>query len=248
MTSFKDHFSRQASTYAKFRPDYPEELYAFIAGQCPSHHLAWDCGTGNGQAALGLARHFDKVIATDPSSAQIENATPHPKVEYRVGSAEHSNLPDASCDLITVAQALHWFDHPAFFAEAKGVLKPGGLLAPWCYTLFRSNPAIDAVILEFYEGTIGPWWPAERSHIDHAYETIPFPDTPRQHHEFTIHLEWDLDQMIGYLRSWSATQRYIKDQQSNPLPQVREELANIWGVPKTQHAIEIPIHLFLVSF
>src|SRR5215475_11590766 len=124
---FKDHFSRQAANYAKFRPRYRRELFDYLASIAPGRELAWDCGTGNGQAAVGLASVFDRVIATDASKKQIANAEPHNRVEYHVAPAENSGIPSGTIDLIMVAQALHWFDLDRFYGQAGRVLKPDGI-------------------------------------------------------------------------------------------------------------------------
>jgi ubiquinone/menaquinone biosynthesis C-methylase UbiE len=156
---FKDHFSRQAVDYARYRPRYPPELFTYLASLAPDHVYAWDCGTGSGRAAIELARLFDRVVPTDASDKQIQSAEPHEKVEYRVTSVEESALPARSVSLITVAQALHWFDLEAFYTEAKRVLKPKGVLAAWCYDLLQIAPEIDAIVSKFYHETVGPYWP-----------------------------------------------------------------------------------------
>ena len=209
--SFKDLFSGHASTYAKYRPEYPEPLYDYLATLVPVHELAWDCGTGNGQAAHALAGKFKKVIATDASQKQIESAVPHPKVEYRVAPAENSGLPPACVDLVTVAQALHWFEFEKFYAEVSRVLKPDGRLAVWCYGTSRISAEIDRVVDEVYDGILGKYWDPARLYIDENYRTIPFlmeeiKPTP----EFSLVCEWTADQYLGYIESWSALQNYRK--------------------------------------
>ncbi|HEY6050877.1 MAG TPA: class I SAM-dependent methyltransferase, partial [Thermoanaerobaculia bacterium] len=153
--SFHDHFSGHAADYARYRPDYPEALFSYLASLAPDHRLAWDCATGSGQAAAGLARHFDEVLATDASSRQIEQALPIPRVRYAVCPAESVALPDAGADLVAVAQALHWFDLGAFFAEVRRVLVPGGVLAVWCYGLLSIAPEIDSILNRFYRDVVG---------------------------------------------------------------------------------------------
>src|SRR5437870_8355836 len=180
MTKFKDHFSGHAVEYAKFRPRYPDELFEYLALIAPRHELAWDCATGNGQAAVGLARHFGSVIATDASAEQIESAQPDDRVSYRVARAEASGIDSTSVDLILVAQALHWFDLDAFFTEAKRVLKDDGVLAISSYNVLQISAKIDLVIWKFYRETTGPFWPPERDLVVSDYKNIklPFPQLP----------------------------------------------------------------------
>ena len=168
--TFQDHFSKRSGTYAKYRPDYPQALYEFILAHVKETELAWDCATGNGQVAVALARHFKKVIATDASQNQIAHAIPHPRVEYRVSAAEDSGLNDHGTDLITVAQALHWFDFDAFYKEVKRVGKPGSLIAVWTYGLLTTETEADQVIQHFYYDIIGKYWPPERQYVDQKYE------------------------------------------------------------------------------
>jgi ubiquinone/menaquinone biosynthesis C-methylase UbiE len=227
--AFHDHFSGHAADYARFRPRYPEALFADLAARCSLRSQAWDCGTGNGQAAVGLARYFDRVIATDASSRQIAEAEPHPNVSYHVCSERDSGLPDESVDLVTVAQALHWFDRDAFFAEARRVLKPCGIIAVWCYDLHHLGDPFDAVLQRFYDETVGPYWPPERALVEQEYRTIEFP-----FEEFlrpVIHMEHDLslEDLLNYLSTWSATKRFIQARGDDPLPQLERELVPLWG-------------------
>src|SRR5438477_10706107 len=166
MTKFKDHFSGHAVEYAKFRPHYPDELFEYLALISPRHELAWDCATGNGQAAAGLARHFDRIIATDASAQQIASAEPNDRISYRVAPAEASGIDPDSADLILVAQALHWFDMDRFFTEAKRVSKEKGILAVSTYLHVRINPEIDAILSEFYHETTASYWPPERDLVE----------------------------------------------------------------------------------
>jgi ubiquinone/menaquinone biosynthesis C-methylase UbiE len=172
--TFKDHFSRQAADYAKFRPGYPQELFNYLGGIAPSRQLAWDCGTGNGQAAIGLASVFDRVIATDASEKQISNAQPYDRVEYRVAPAENSGIQSGTIDLIMVAQALHWFDLDRFYAEARRVLKSDGILAASAYNLLHIEPAIDEIVNRYYYEVVGPFWPPERKLVEN-FDHLPLP-------------------------------------------------------------------------
>src|SRR5438874_10954223 len=179
---FKDHFSAHAAESAKFRPHYPDELFEHLASISPRHELAWDCATGNGQAAVGLARHFEKVIATDASAQQIESAEPDKRITYRVAPAEASGIDSASVVLILVAQALHWFDLDRFFTEAKRVLKDGGLLAFSSYKVLAITQEIDVIIWNFYRVTTAPFWPPDGDLVEPDYKDIllTFPELPKR--------------------------------------------------------------------
>jgi ubiquinone/menaquinone biosynthesis C-methylase UbiE len=224
---FKDHFSKQAADYAKFRPRYPQELFRWLASVAPNRELAWDCATGNGQAAVELAEQFERVIATDASEKQVANAEPHPCVEYRVGKAENSGLKAHSVDLVTVAQALHWFDLEKFYAEVRRVLKPRGVIAAWAYKLAKVSPDIDALVNHYYSDVVGPYWPEERVLVE-KFEELPFAFPAMETPRFEMVAQWKVEQLLGYLRTWSATQRFIATEKRNPLEEVEEELRAAW--------------------
>jgi SAM-dependent methyltransferase len=243
MTKFKDYFSGHAAEYARFRPHYPEKLFEYLASISSRHELAWDCATGNGQAAVGLARHFTAVIATDASAQQIESAEPNERISYRVAPAEASEIDSASVDLILVAQALHWFDLDAFFAEAKRVLKDDGLLAISSYNVLEIAPEIDAIIRKFYRETTGPFWPPERELVEADYEDIQLPFSELPPSQFEMREQWNLDQLAGYLRTWSATQKFIAARGFDPVDSVVEELGTIWENPEHVREIKWPLHL-----
>src|SRR5262245_24841667 len=226
---FKDHFSAQAADYQRYRPDYPPDLYEWLAGASPGRRLALDLATGNGQAALGLAAHFDAVVATDASAAQIREARPHPGVEYRCEPAEATSLADRSADLVTAAQAAHWFDWPAFGAEMRRILKPGGLLAVWCYELFTADPAIERLVADFSRDVVGPYWPPERRHVEEHYRHLPLPFPPVEAPEVVMRAEWDWPTAMGYLGTWSAVRRCRARTGRDPLALVAAPLAEAWG-------------------
>jgi SAM-dependent methyltransferase len=240
---FKDHFSAQAGEYARRRPHYPPALFEYLASVAPAHDLAWDCGTGNGQAALGLGPYFRLVIATDPSPDQLRNAFAHPAVEYRQVPAEASGLNPASVDLLTVAQALHWFDIERFYAEAHRTLKPEGVLAVWAYALCRTTPPIDRIIDAFYYETVGPYWPRERRYVDDGYRSLAFPFDELQPPDFAIELDWDLGDMLGYLRTWSPTRRYMEAHGSDPVDLVEPQLAEAWPDAAERKRVVWPIFM-----
>lgn len=228
MTEFKDHFSKQSEDYGRYRPLYPEALFQYLSDQTMTHDLAWDCATGTGQAARALCPYFNQVIATDASAEQVHNARGGDNIIFRQATAERSGLADASVDLITVAQALHWFNHEAFYTEVKRVLKPGGLLCAWCYELMKATPEVDALILEFYDGLIGPYWPPERHYIEQGYRSLPFPFQEGELPSFHMETDWDIDQILGYLGTWSATQRYKNDKGHDPVALIAEPLRALW--------------------
>jgi SAM-dependent methyltransferase len=240
---FEDHFSTQADAYAAFRPSYPGELFAWLAGRCARRELAWDCATGNGQAAEGLARWFRRVVATDASPAQIANARPVPGVEYRVALADGSGLEPGSADLVTVAQAMHWIDRPSFYREVNRVARPGAVLAIWTYALARIEPAIDAVVEEFERERVGRYWPPERALVDQGYRTIDFPFPELEPPRFVMVAEWTLARFAGYLGSWSAVDRYRKARGEDPVALVRPALARLWGDPERPRRVEWPLSL-----
>ena len=227
--SFKDHFSTQAKTYAAARPTYPPALFSALAQRCARHDLAWDAGAGNGQASVALADHFARVVATEPSEAQIASATPHPQVEYHRSAETAPMLADASVDLVTVAQAAHWFDRPKFYAEVRRVLRPGGVVALWAYELSGITPEIDAAVLRFYRGPIDQYWPPERAHIENGYRSIEFPFAEEAFPLAVMTLDWTLPQFAGYLRSWSAVVRFQKDKGFDPVAILESELTPLWG-------------------
>lgn len=243
MNNFKDHFSGHAGLYSRYRPDYPSTLFRFLSGHVKQHDLAWDCATGNGQAALGLSPYFDSVIATDASAAQLDNAIRADNITYRVAPSEQSGIADASVDLVTVAQALHWFDLDAFYTEVKRVLKPGGILAAWCYNLPECNAGIDAQVKRLYTELVGPYWPPERAHIETSYRNLPFPFDEQLSPKLVMKSEWSLEQLLGYLRTWSAVQRYIKEQGNDPVSLIESELTDAWGDPGKKLSLRWPLKL-----
>ncbi len=241
--TFKDHFSGHAALYSQFRPRYPQALFAYLAALAPSPACAWDCATGNGQAAVALAAHFDRVIGTDASAAQIDSAEPHARVQYRVAAAETSAVDSSSVDLITVAQALHWFDIPRFFAEAKRILRPNGIIAIWGYNLLAVSPEIDALVGDFYCETTGPFWPPERDLIEAGYRTIAFPFAEISPPNFRLETTWSLDQLLGYLRTWSATQRFIAEQGFDPVDSLGRDLRPFWPEADEERVVRWPLSL-----
>ncbi|WP_041974160.1 class I SAM-dependent methyltransferase [Geobacter sp. OR-1] len=242
-TTFKDHFSGRAADYTRYRPGYPPALFAWLAGQTEHHDLAWDCGCGNGQAAIELVSLYKRVVATDPSASQIENAFPHDRISYSVAPAEASGLAAASIDLITVAQALHWFDFDRFYAEVRRVARPGGVLAAISYGEVRVEGAPDRVVSGFYHDLIGPYWPPERRYVDEHYTTIPFPFAEIEAPLFAMESSWNLEQLTGYLKTWSAVKEYERHNGHDQLALIAEELVKAWGDPYRPRIISWPLSL-----
>jgi len=227
--AFSDHFSATAARYARLRPNYPPRLFSYLAGIAPSRRRAWDAGAGNGQASRALARHFREVVATDASAEQIARARPHPRVTYRVAPAEKSGLSAESADLVTAAQAAHWFDLPRFWREVRRVLVPGGAVAIWCYELFRVGPRVDAVVARFYRDVVGPYWPPERKLVETGYRTVEFPFEELAPPRFEMRRRWSLPRVLGFLSTWSAVQRFRQSTGEDPVAAIRPELAKAWG-------------------
>lgn len=242
--AFHDHFSAVANRYADFRPHYPAVLFDYLATLVSSDATVWDCAAGNGQATHDLAARFAKVIATDASKEQITSARPNPKVEFRVAPAEQSGLPDRSVELITVAQALHWFDFERFYAEVRRVLKPDGVLAAWAYGINTvEGDAVNELVQDFYANVVGPYWPPERELVEAGYRTIPFPFAEIGAPTFRMEAQWTLEQLLGYFSTWSATNRCIKATGKNPLGPLAEALAKHWGDASTPRLVTWPLAL-----
>jgi SAM-dependent methyltransferase len=244
MKPYADHFSRVASAYATCRPSYPLELFTYLSDLLARHDLAWDCAAGSGQATLPLTGRFRRVLATDVSAAMLDRAPRHPSIEYRVSRAEDSGLADASADLVTVAQALHWLDIEPFYAEVERVLAPGGVLAVWSYTgQLLGDATLDAILTRFYTEVVGPYWPAERRHVEAGYRTLPFPYVELEAPAFVMQEHWTLPQLLGYLGTWSATQRFREVQGYDPVARLAGELAESWGDPASVRLIRWPLSL-----
>jgi len=242
--SFKDYFSKQAADYAKFRPRYPQTLFEYLGSIARSRHIAWDCATGNGQAAVGLASVFDRVIATDASETQIANAQSHERIAYGVAPADNSGIAPETIDLIMVAQALHWFDLDCFYAEARRVLKNNGVFAASAYNLLNVEPAIDLVVNRYYYEVVGPFWPPERKLVE-QFADLPFPFHKVDAPKFEMTAQWNLDHLLGYLQTWSSTQRFIAANASDPLEQIIDELRAAWGDSQQTRNVAWPLVLRL---
>ncbi|HXQ64148.1 MAG TPA: class I SAM-dependent methyltransferase, partial [Steroidobacteraceae bacterium] len=236
------HFSRQAAAYGRHRPRYPSELAAHLAAVAPGRGLAIDLATGNGQAALDLAAHFERVLASDASASQLAHAVPHPRVRYVRHAAECLPVRSGSADLVAVAQAAHWFDLERFYAEARRVLRPHGVVALWTYELLRIDAPIDAVLGAFYRDVVRPYWPAERRYVEEGYRTLPFPLEEFPAPPFEAVVDWSLDDVLGYVATWSAVDRYRTARGEDPLPALAARLAPPWSDGATRQ-VRWAIHL-----
>lgn len=240
----KDNFSAQSDLYKKFRPTYPPALFEYVLSFVKTKAWAWDCGTGNGQVAGILADHFNKVYASDISQAQLDNAVKKDNIEYVLCPAEKTPFLDQTFDLITVAQAFHWFDFNRFFEEVRRVIKPGGVVAVWGYALLTIDEKIDPVISKFYKEVVGPYWDFERKYLEDRYSTIPFPLDDVQQQEFAIETPWNLSHLLGFLNSWSSVQNYIRQHTSNPVDLIVDELNKNWPADTVKKVI-FPVFLKL---
>lgn len=245
MPGFNDYFSAASDDYRRYRPAYPPTLFAWLAEQGPTRDFAIDIGCGNGQASVALAGQFQQVLATDASAAQIGQAQAAPRVHYQVSPAESIPAPSGQADLVTVAQAIHWFDHPRFFAEVERVLKPGGVLAVWGYQLLHTDTALDAIVADFHSRVVGPFWPAERALLDEGYTRIPFPFPRLPAPEFRMSARWHFRHLLGYLNTWSAVKQYEKALGHNPVEQHFDALLAAWGDPDTEKDIYWPLILYI---
>ncbi|WP_019904563.1 class I SAM-dependent methyltransferase [Methylobacterium sp. 77] len=244
MARFKDHFSTHSADYAAHRPVYPQALVDRLADAAPALDLALDCGCGTGQLSTRLASRFRRVVATDASAEQIANATPHPHVAYRTVPADRSELPPGSVDLVTVAQAAHWLDLDAFYAETRRVARPRAVIALITYGILEvEGDAADAVVRHFYHDVLGPHWPPERRHVEDGYRSLPFPFEDIPMPSLAIEASWGLRDLIGYTETWSAVRQAEKAVGRAPIDAFRAELAEAWGDPETQRRVTWPLSL-----
>lgn len=242
-TLFKDHFSARAGEYTRYRPCYPPPLFEWLAAQTVGHETAWDCGCGNGQAAVALTLHYRQVLATDPSRQQIGQAVPHDRISYAVATAEESFLADDNIDLVVVAQALHWFDFERFYREVRRVAKPGGVLAAISYGEVLVEGASAEVVSNFYHNIIQPFWPPERAYVDDGYKSIPFPFEEIETPDFIMEATWSLEQLTGYLGTWSAVKEYELKTGESPLTLIDRKLRSAWGDPALPKKVSWPLSL-----
>lgn len=237
----KDNFSKQSATYAKYRPHYPLDLYQYLYSRIKGFGCVWDCATGNGQVATQLAKQFEQVIATDISSAQLSNAVPANNITYDIAPAESTSIASHSIDLITVGQAIHWFDHEPFYKEVQRVANQYALLAYWSYGSFKTSSTIEKAIKNFHSNTVGDYWDPERKIWENEYKEIDFKLKGFERKDFKYKLNWDISHLEGYLNSWSAVQHYIKKEGDNPVIPFIEELKHEWD---SVREVVFPVFLY----
>lgn len=243
MSNFTE-FNSQAVDYARYRPLYPEEIFQFLSKLTPAHDVAYDIGTGNGQCAVTLSKFFKKIWASDLSREQIANAIPKENISYFVSQSHESHLSDATVDLITIATALHWFDFDKFYPECKRILKPDGVIAAWSYGWHEcENAEVTKLINTVGKEILKDYWSPQPKLIWNEYKTIPFPFEEIHAPRFTQTLSWNLEELVGYLTTWSATQKYINDRKSHPVEIVYSELLDVWGDSKTKFQFTCPLYM-----
>lgn len=240
-TEFKDHFSGSSAEYSRYRPSYPLALFEYLSSVTDKHDRAWDCATGTGQSAISLANYYAEVIATDASETQIKKTVATKGITYKIALAENTDLDKNSVDLVTVSQALHWFNISAFTKEVNRVLKPGGALAVWSYSFLSIKPEIDDIVNYLYKDILDPYWPEERKMVEDKYTGINFPFQEIQPPLFKMQQDWTLQQLVGYLETWSAVKKYQKETGNNPLDTIRQELTDQWGQAEITLAVKWPL-------
>ena len=239
----KDNFSSQADHYRKYRPSYPPELFEFIIVHVKEKDMAWDCATGNGQTAKSLAPYFNKVFATDISQKQLDNAYQAANIFYSVQPAEQTIFLNNSFDLITVSQALHWLQFDEFYTEVIRIAKPEAILAAWTYSLLRISKEIDSLIEDFHYNILHNYWDDERKYVDDEYRNIPFPFERIDAPLFNIEYRWTMDELEGYLNTWSGVRKFTAENNSNPLPELMRRIRPRWR--ETQMRVQFPLHLLM---
>lgn len=242
MTEVPD-YSGFAASYSASRPGYPSELFAWLASVVRRREFAWDTATGNGQAALGLAVHFDRVLGTDTSEAQIAHAKGHPRVEYRVARAEDSGLLSGSVDLVVAASALHWFDLPAFYQEVLRVGRRGCVLAAWSYHVARVEAPFDDVLWSFYRDIVRPYFSARARLVDDRYEGIVLPGRQLKSPPFMMSVNWTASELLSFVRTWSGVQSYIAANGEDPVSFLAPQIEAMWGSPSSRYVIRWPLYL-----
>ncbi len=237
MNQFKDNFSKQSDEYRRFRPTYPEELFVFLSTLTDEHQLVWDCGTGNGQAAIGLTKYYEHIHATDASQRQLGNAMKHDSIMYALEPAEKISLKDHTVDLVTVGLALHWFQFDLFYQEVRRVLKPKGVIAAWIYRLPTISEEVDTIVRHFHDEVVYDYWQPENHHVDNGYANVPFPFATVEPPKIEMRKTWNRADLVGLVRSWSAIQRIISTTGKNPIQDLERQLGEVWADDDQKEAV-----------
>lgn len=247
MSGAVDHFSSTSREYSFSRPTYPDVLYRFLNDITPNKDMAWDCATGNGQAAIGLCKYFKNVIASDASKGQLEHRFNRNNIMYEMFPAEKADIQDNSVDLITVAQAAHWFDLDRFYKEVTRISKSNGVLAIWSYGMHKIDNDIDKIREKLNVGgdILGRYWPRETDYVKEDYKTIPFPFIEISSPKFEMTVNWNLDDLVCYMQTWSAVKRFSTEKKFNPLNLIMEELERLWGERDKRKVVKWDINLIV---
>ena len=239
----KNPFSTEAAEYVHLRPTYPDELFAFLATVVPSRAFAWDCATGNGQAATHLAGYFGRVVATDESGEMIAQAPRDPRIIYRVAEAEDSGLDDRSVDLVTVASAIHWFDLDKFYAEVRRVVKPGGTIAAWTYYTPVFGNDVDVLIERLEHEVLADYWDERLHYVVDEFHDLPFPFEPINAPRFRTDMRWNMEDLLGYFETWSSSVKYRQATGAHPTDLIKGELTRVWGDPEQKRGLHFPLYM-----
>jgi len=239
--TFQDHYSGHADAYARHRPRYPDELFAWLASVSPGRELAWDAGTGSGQAAVALAGHVDRVVATDASSDQLARAAPHERVEYRNEPTDRASLTTGSVDLITAGAAAHWFELDGFYQEVRRVGKEGAVIALFSYGPRDFADVIGPIVHRFQEEVLDGYWPDRIQYVHDRYATLPFPFDEIEVPPFEMSAEWNLRELVAFLETWSASQRYFRERGTRATDEIVPELSRVLGDPSSRRRFRCPL-------
>jgi SAM-dependent methyltransferase len=236
-------FAAEAAQYAHLRPTYPDSLFNFLSTTLASRDVAWDCATGNGQAATHLAKYFGRVTATDESAEMIAQAPRDPRIEYRVAEAEDSGIEAHSVDLVAVASAIHWFDLSRFYAEVRRVLKPGGVIAAWTYYTPVFGNDIDAIISHLAHNVLKDYWDNRLHYVVDEFHDLPFPFEPIDAPQFRTDMTWNMEDLLGYFETWSSSVRYREATGARPTDLIKGDLARVWGDPEQKQDLHFPLYM-----
>lgn len=238
-------FEDKADLYAASRPLYPKALFDYIASLVKTRDLAWDCATGNGQAAVGLADVFTRVEATDISKGQITNAFQRDNIRYSVQPSETTSFEDNQFDLVNVAQALHWFDYSAFWPEVSRVLKPDGMFVAFSYIWPEVSSTIDRIVRERVIDVTAPYWAPNNTLLWDQYKDVTLPFTPINSPSFELVNHWNANELINYLHTWSGTRKCMENQGTDFFDQASRDIRQAWVDPELKRPVKHPMTLIV---